>query len=253
MLYIKEVDIGQKQERCRGSRKPSNKRWLGRVDRCSNLAYILCVATFSLEMNEWAQKNWKIIAAFAAGALLGAIGVRQGYEGFSLDGSQYILIKKASIPKSLTVNGRWFYQTETSDADLDYKQYSCKSILGVADISQGQQGEAVSNEFSIDNATRKACITSNGESQKVNVAWNSKIASVLPGSRRILVSLITADPNPRFGYIEGSIPSTDSGNSPSEFSGSMYYLNTNDQTYGRTTIKFCKEGSDCARSIEKKF
>jgi hypothetical protein len=96
-------------------------------------------------------------------------------------------------------------------------------------------------------------ITSKGENQAVNVSWNSKIASVLPGSRRILVSLITADPNPRFGYIEGAIPSTESGDSPSEFSGNMYYLNTSDQTYGSTTIKFCKKGTDCARSIEKQF
>jgi hypothetical protein len=106
-------------------------------------------------MNEWTQQNWKLIAAFGVGALLGALGVRQGYEGFRIAGSEYTLIKKASIPKSLTVHGKWFYETQTSDADLDYKQYSCKSILGVADISQGQDGAAVSNEFSIDNATRK--------------------------------------------------------------------------------------------------
>lgn len=204
-------------------------------------------------MNDWVQQNWKLIASFAVGALLGAIGVRQGYEGFRIAGSEYTLIKKASIPKSLTVHGRWFYETSTSDADLDYNQYACKSILGIADISQGQDGVSASNEFSIDNAVRKACITSKGEVKEVNVPWNSKTASVLPGSRRILVSLITADPNPRFGYIEGAIPSTESGDSPSEFSGSMYYLNTNDQSYGRTTIKFCKEGTECARSIRRQF
>ncbi len=80
------------------------------------------------------------------------------------------------------MHGKWFYGTQASIADLDYKQYSCKSILGVADISQGQDGAAISNEFSIDNATRKICITSKGENQAVNVSWNSKIASVLPGS-----------------------------------------------------------------------
>lgn len=204
-------------------------------------------------MNDWAKQNWKLIAAFAAGVLLGAISVRQGYEGFRFAGSEYILIKKASIPKSLSIQGRWLYETKASGADLNYDQFACKSILGVADISQGQEGAPVSNEFSIDNAIRKACVDSQGKVLKTNVSWNSRNASVLPNSRKIIVSLITTDPNPRLGYIEGSIPSTEPEKTPSEFSGNMYYLNTQNQTYGSTIIRFCKEGTECARTIEKQF
>ncbi|MFM7753172.1 MAG: hypothetical protein ACKO58_02075, partial [Cyanobium sp.] len=59
-------------------------------------------------MNEWAQKNWKLIAAFAAGALLGALGVRQGYEGFRLAGSEYTLIKKHLSPSLLLLMANGF-------------------------------------------------------------------------------------------------------------------------------------------------
>ena len=55
-------------------------------------------------MNDWARENRKLIAVFAAGVLLGAISVRQGYEGFRFAGSEYVLIKKASIPKSLSLS-----------------------------------------------------------------------------------------------------------------------------------------------------
>ena len=115
-------------------------------------------------MNDWARENRKLIAVFAAGVLLGAISVRQDYEGFRFAGSEYVLIKKASIPKSLSLQGRWLYETKASGADLNYNKLTCKSILGVADISQGQEGAPVSNEFSIDNAIRRACVDNQARS-----------------------------------------------------------------------------------------
>ena len=102
-------------------------------------------------ITEWIRENWKLLVAFGVGALLGAFAVQQGYEGFSFGGTEYRLIKKASIPKSLSIQGRWFYETRTSGNPLQYDALSCTSILGTADISQNQ----VSNEFSINNATRR--------------------------------------------------------------------------------------------------
>ena len=199
---------------------------------------------------EWTGKNWKLIAAFFVGALIGAFAVRQGYEGFSIGGTEYVLIKKASIPKSLSIQGRWFYETRTSAEPLQYDVLSCTSILGVADISQRS---STSNEFSVDNAIRRGCINLDGKVSKTNVGWRSINALVLPDSRKVSISLITADPNPRYAFIEGSIPPTITGDSPTEFSGTMYYLNTKNQTYGSTIIQFCKEGTACANNIEKRL
>jgi hypothetical protein len=36
---------------------------------------------------DWARKNWQLLAAFIAGILLGALAVRQGYEGVSIAGT----------------------------------------------------------------------------------------------------------------------------------------------------------------------
>ncbi|MEG3969539.1 MULTISPECIES: hypothetical protein [unclassified Microcoleus] len=200
-------------------------------------------------VTEWAKNHWQLLAAFAAGALLGAVAVQQGYEGFSVGGTQYVLIKKASIPKSLSIQGQWFYETKTSGVPLQYDNLNCISILGTADISQA----AASNEFSINNATRRGCIDSQSQVIKTNVGWRSINAAVLPDSRKIMVSLNTADPNPRIAYIEGAIPATISGDSPTQFDGTMYYLNTQNQRYGSTTITFCKEGSKCAEEIARKL
>jgi hypothetical protein len=204
-------------------------------------------------MNAWAQQNWKFLAAFTIGVLIGAISVRQGYEGVRIADTEYSLLKKPSIPQSLSLVGRWFYKTETSGPELSYDTLKCVSILGFADISQGQDGSAVSNEFSVDNAVRRACIDNRGETQKTNISWTSNIASVLPDSRRLIIALSTNDTPPRIGYIEGAIPVTDTGATPKKFLGRMFYLNTKDRTYGNTTIEFCKEGTDCARSIEKQL
>ena len=76
-------------------------------------------------ITDWTRKNWKLLAAFVVGTLLGAFAVRQGYEGFSVGGTEYVLIKKASIPKSLSIQGRWFYQTRTSGEPLQYDNLNC--------------------------------------------------------------------------------------------------------------------------------
>ena len=68
-----------------------------------------------------------------------------------------------------------------------------------------------------------------------------------------MVSLLTRDQSPRIGYIEGAIPEDISGNTPSKFEGNMYYLNTQNQKYGSTTITFCKEATECAEDIARKF
>lgn len=200
-------------------------------------------------ITEWIRENWKLLVAFGVGALLGAFAVQQGYEGFSFGGTEYRLIKKASIPKSLSIQGRWFYETRTSGNPLQYDALSCTSILGTADISQNQ----VSNEFSINNATRRGCIDPDSQVISTNVGWRSTDAAVLPDSRKIMVFLSTADPNPRLAFIDGSIPSNITGDSPDEFSGTMYYLNTQNQTYGSTTIRFCKEGTSCAQKIDNQL
>lgn len=198
---------------------------------------------------EWTRKNWKLISAFVAGALLGAFAMQRGYEGFSWAGTEYRLIKEASIPKSLSIQGRWFYETKTSGNPLQYDNLSCTSILGIADISQ----PPISNEFNINNATRRGCIDPDGQVIQTNVGWRSTDAAVLPDNRKIIVFLSTADPNPRLAFIDGSIPSSITGDSPDEFSGTMYYLNTQNQTYGSTTIQFCKEGTLCAQNIENQL
>ena len=198
---------------------------------------------------ELAKKHWKLLAAFTVGTLLGAFAVQQGYEGFSFGGTEYILIKKASIPKSLSIQGKWFYETTTSGLPLQFDNLKCVSILGTADISQ----QPASNEFTISNAKRRGCIDPQSQVIKTNVGWRSNNAAVLPDSRKIMVSLSTADPNPRIAYIEGSIPTTISGDYPSQFDGTMYYLNTQNQRYGSTTITFCKEGSECAQDIAQKL
>jgi len=204
-------------------------------------------------MNAWLQQNWRYVAVFTAGILIGAISVRQGYEGVRLAGTEYALLKKPSIPQSLSLAGRWFYKTETSGPELAYGSLKCMSILGFADISQGQDGSAVSNEFSVDNAIRRACIDTRGKIQKTNISWTSNIASVLPDSRRIIIALSTNDTPPRLGYIEGAIPITDTGSAPNKFLGRMYYLNTKDRSHGITTIEFCKESTDCGRLIDKQL
>jgi hypothetical protein len=200
-------------------------------------------------VTEWAKKHWQLLAAFATGALLGAFAVQQGYEGFSVGGTEYVLKKKASIPKSLSIQGKWLYETTASDLPLQFDSLKCVSILGTADISQ----QPASNEFAISDATRKGCINSQAKVMPTNVGWHSNNAAVLPDSRKIMVSLITADPNPRIAYIEGAIPPTVSGDFPSQFNGTMYYLNTGNQSYGSTKITFCKEGSDCAKGIAQKL
>ncbi|WP_058995136.1 hypothetical protein [Leptolyngbya sp. NIES-2104] len=200
-------------------------------------------------VTDWAKKHWQLLAAFTAGAFLGAIAVQQGYEGFRFGGAEYVLIKKASIPKSLSIQGKWFYETKTSGIPLQFDKLNCMSILGTADISQA----AASNEFSINNATRRGCIDPESQVIKTNVGWRSINAAVLPDSRKIMVSLNTADPNPRIAYIEGAIPATISGDSPPQFDGTIYYLNTQNQRYGSTTITFCKEGSECAQDIARKL
>jgi hypothetical protein len=198
---------------------------------------------------DWARKNWQLLAAFIVGILLGAFAVQQEYEGVNFGGAEYVLIKKASIPKSLSIKGKWFYETKTSGASLIYGSLTCISILGAADISQA----AASNEFSINNATRRGCLDPKSQIIKTNVGWRSINAAVLPDSRKIIVSLITADPNPRIAYIEGTIPATIKGDSPTQFDGTMYYLNTQTQKYGSTTITFYKEGTQDAKDIEHKF
>jgi hypothetical protein len=200
-------------------------------------------------VTNWAKMHWRLLAAFAAGASLGAVAVQQGYEGFRFGGTEYILIKKASIQKSLSIQGRWFYETKTSGVPLQFDKLKCMSILGIADISQ----TAASNEFSINNATRRGCIDPESQVIKTNVGWRSINAAVLPDSRKIMVSLNTADLNPRIAYIEGAIPANISGDSPPQFDGIMYYLNTQNQKYGSTTITFCKEGSECAQDIARKL
>ena len=205
------------------------------------------------QMNDWFTKNRKLVSAFVAGILLGAVCFSKGFTGFRFAGSEYVLVNKASIPKSLIVHGKWFYEAHASDSDLRYNNLTCKSILGEADISHGSDGFAISNEFDIHKATRRACIDNQGTLSKVNVGWKSVNASVLPASRRIIISLLTHDLNPRIGYIEGSIPRTDSEALPKEFSGIMHYLNTKNQTFSGITIKFCKEDTECARAIAKQF
>lgn len=200
-------------------------------------------------VTEWAKKHWQLLAAFATGALLGAFAVQQGYEGFSIGGTEYVLVKKTSIPKSLSIQGNWFYETTTSGLPLQFDNLKCVSILGTADIAQKE----ASNEFTISNAKRRGCIDPESQVIKTNVGWDSDNAAVLPDSRKIMISLDTADPNPRIAYIEGSIPTTISEDSPSQFNGTMYYLNTQNQTYGSTTITFCKEGSECAQDIAQKL
>jgi hypothetical protein len=198
---------------------------------------------------EWTKNHWQLLAAFIAGALFGAVAVQQGYQGFRFGGSEYILIKKASIPKSLSIKGKWFYKTQTSDVAIQYDKLNCISIMGTADISQAE----ASNEFSIVDATRLVCIDPASKEIKTNVGWSSTNAAVLPDSRKIIVSLFTRDPSPRIGYIEGAIPESIKGDSPTEFKGNMYYLNTQNQKYGSTTITFCKEGTECAQDITRKF
>jgi hypothetical protein len=204
-------------------------------------------------MNEWLTKNRALVSMFAAGILLGAVGVSNGFAGFRFGGSEYLLINRASIPKSLSVNGKWFYEAHVSGSDLRYDKLTCKSILGEADISHGSDGSAISNEFYIYKATRRVCIDNQGRLLKVNIGWKSTNASVLPDTRRIVISLMTHDPNPRIGYIDGLIPRTDSEAMPKEFSGIMHYLNTKDQTYAGINIKFCKEDTVCANTISKQF
>lgn len=204
-------------------------------------------------MDDWLKKRWALVSVFAAGLLLGVMSVSQGISGFRFAGSEYVLINKASIPKSLSVHGKWFYEAHVSNSDLHYDKLTCNTILGEADISHGNDSSAISNEFYIYNATRRVCIDSQGKLSKVNVGWKSMNASVLPDTRRIVISLLTNDPNPRIGYIEGSIPRADSEVLPNEFSGIMHYLDTKDQTFAAITIKFCKEDTECARNIVKKF
>lgn len=196
-------------------------------------------------VTEWTKKHWQLLTAFAAGALLGAVAVQQGYQGFRIGDSEYVLIDRRSIPKSLSIKGKWFYKTQTSDVALQYNKLNCISIMGTADISQAK----ASNEFSIINATRLVCIDPTSKEIKTNVGWNSINASVLPESRKIIVSLLTRDPSPRIGYIEGAIPEDIKGDFPTQFDGNMYYLNTQNQKYGSTTITFCKEETECARDI----
>ena len=200
-------------------------------------------------LTQWTKKHWPLLTAFATGALLGAVAVEQGYQGFRFGGSEYVLIKKGSIPKSLSIKGKWFYKTQTSDVGIQYNKLNCISIMGTADISQAE----ASNEFSIVDATRLVCVDPTSKEIKTNVGWNSINATVLPDNRKIMVSLLTRDPSPRISYIEGGITENIKGDSPTEFKGNMYYLNTQNQKYGSTTITFCKEGTDCAQDIARKF
>jgi hypothetical protein len=204
--------------------------------------------TSKLLVTDLARTHWKLLVALAAGTILGAFAVRQGYEGFRIGGAEYVLIKKASIPKSLSIKGKWFYTTETSSSAIQYAKNSCIAIMGTADISQAE----ASNEVRID-AKRRVCTTPNNKDVDTNVGWSSYSAAVLPDSRKINVSLITRDPSPRIGYIEGVIPERISGDYPTEFEGNMHYLNTQKQTYNSATIIFCKDGTECARNIARKF
>jgi hypothetical protein len=205
-------------------------------------------------ITEWGYKNWRSILTFAAGTLvgafvLGAFAAQQGYEGISWGGTEYVLLKKASVPKSLLIQGSWIYETKTSDTPLVFNKLECKSIMGTVDISQA----ATSNEFNVNNATRRKCIDFKSRITETNVGWRSISAAVLPNSRKIIISLRTDDANPRIGYIEGAIPTNMTGDMPSQFDGTMYYLDTRTQKYGRTTITFCKNETECAKNITRKF
>ena len=156
----------------------------------------------------------------------------------------------------MVLDGKWFYRASASASDLRYDQLTCKSILGEANISHGTNGSANSTEFDIHHATRKVCIDKQDVATKVMVGWKSVKASVLPEHRSFIISVLTQDPNPRIGYIEGSIDRKDSNDSeilPDRFSGFMNYLNTRDQTFVGISIEFCKEVTECANNIEKQF
>lgn len=205
--------------------------------------------SLKVALKKWVKNNGKSIAIFAGGFLLGVFTIQQEILGIRLGGVEYVLIKKSSIPKSLSIEGKWFYETEISDVELEYDDVNCVSIMGEVDIAQDE----ATNEFNIVNAKRRLCIDSTSKEIRRNVIWSSKIAAILPESRQIIISLSTTDPSPRIGYIQGTIQRTDDGDYPSKFEGSMYYLNTKNQQYSNTTITFCKEGTDCARNINSKF
>lgn len=133
-------------------------------------------------VTEWAKKHWPSLAAFTAGILLGALAVQQGYQGFRFGGSEYVLIKKGSIPKSLSIKGKWFFKMQTSGAVIQYDKLNCTLLLGEADISQAE----ASNEFSIINATRRVCVDHTSKEFETNVGWNSINAAVLPDNRKIM-------------------------------------------------------------------
>jgi hypothetical protein len=212
-------------------------------------------------IGDFFNEPWKLVSALATIALIGGVAVSAGYVGWRCGSlTECVLVRKESIPKSLSLSGIWFYETKTSDAVFQYRERKCTAILGKAEIFQSE----VSNEFRI-NAVRYLCVlpASNTENRSnsnnspteitTNVGWSSNNASVLPDSRRVNIALITRDPSPRFGYIEGSIPEHIKGDSPTEFRGDMYYLNTNNQTYNIATISFCKEGTECAKEISQRF
>jgi hypothetical protein len=208
-------------------------------------------------MKNWLNHNWKLLSSlFAVAFLLGAASARQGFAGIRIAGLEYGFIKDQSIPKSMVLDGKWFYRASASASDLRYDQLTCKSILGEANISHGTDGSANSSEFDIHHATRKVCIDKQNLAAKVMVGWKSVKASVLPEDRSFIISVLTQDPNPRIGYIEGSIDRKDPNDSevlPDRFSGTMNYLNTKDQTFVGISIEFCKEGTECANNIEKQF
>jgi hypothetical protein len=157
---------------------------------------------------DFLNKPWKLMSAIAITAIIGGVAVSGGYVGWRCGSlNECVLLRKEDIPKSLSIKGKWFYETKTSGVALQFDALKCMSILGTAEISQ----DAASNEFDVVNATRLACIDPKSQAIETNVGWERINAAVLPESRKIIVSLITRDLSPRIGYIEGAIPENITG------------------------------------------
>jgi hypothetical protein len=73
------------------------------------------------KMKDWLNLNWRfILSFFVVTFLLGAASARNGIEGIQIAGLKYGFITNPSIPKSMVLDGRWFYRASASASDLRY-------------------------------------------------------------------------------------------------------------------------------------
>jgi hypothetical protein len=150
-----------------------------------------------------------------------------------------------TLSTNVDIEGEWVYEAEAIENDTNFSGDGCHKRSGEVSISYGGNNELKLTGL---RKHRDGCV--DNKKLPTGVTWVSDAASLLSTSKQMFVWFSTTDKIPMHGRILVAIKSQDKNKRPNKMTGDMFYLSEENKSWFKAIIKFYRNDSDEARSIE---